>query len=256
MKRGRVIAASAAFVGLALTKMLFPNVGDGMRTKLQSALEREAASVAAFRSLERRLNLGKTDDTAAPEVTAQPTYSEQYVSYYVEDALPSGEKENAEEPEIVAAFLARQAEFAGYALPENVDYGYSALPFAYTLPLSGRQSSGFGYRLHPILETVKFHYGTDVAAQWGETVAAFADGCVTEAGYDDSYGWHLKLDHGGGWVSHYCHCSRLLVKEGQSVTMGEAIALVGATGLATGPHLHFELTRDGVYVNPEYYLDA
>lgn len=256
MKRGRLIAASAAFVGLALTKMLFPDVGDGMRTKLQSALEREAASVPAFRSLERRLSPQRTEDPVSPEASAPPTRRTQFVSYYVEDARPSGETETPSEPEIVAAFLARQAEFSGYALPENVDYGYIALPFAFTLPLSGRQSSGFGYRLHPILETVKFHYGTDVAAQWGETVAAFADGTVIESGYDESYGWHLKLDHGGGWVSHYCHCSKLLAREGQTVAMGEVIALVGATGLATGPHLHFELTHDGVFVNPEYYLDA
>ena len=159
-------------------------------------------------------------------------------------------------PPAVAAFLERQAVFADMELPENTDYGYTPLPFAYTLPVAGRQSSGFGYRLHPILDTVRFHYGTDVAANEGENIAAFADGTVCFIGYDESFGWHLKIDHGGGWVSHYCHCSVLFAQDGASVRKGETVARVGSTGLATGPHLHFELTHDGVYVNPEYYLNA
>ncbi len=141
-------------------------------------------------------------------------------------------------------------------MPENENYEYLSLPFDHVLPVAGRQSSGFGYRLHPILQIVRFHYGTDVAANTGEEIAAFADGKVLFAGYDESFGWHLKIDHGDGWVSHYCHCSRLLVQNEQSVSRGETVALVGSTGLATGPHLHFELTKDGVYFNPEYYINA
>ena len=254
-----MIVASTAFVGLALTKMLFPDLGAGMRTKLHTTLERDPDYVAVFRDLGKKLSLQKNSlPQMLPEQTEAPIPASkaQYVSYYVEDAAVSGEADAPEPPAVVAAFLERQAQFADRDLPENVDYSYEPLPFDYVLPVAGRQSSGFGFRLHPILDTVRFHYGTDVAAWSGETIAAFADGTVAFAGYDDSFGWHLKIDHGDGWVSHYCHCSRLLAQEKQNVQMGDAVALVGSTGLATGPHLHFELTHDGVFLNPEYYINS
>ena len=192
-----------------------------------------------------------------PEVTeAAPV---RYLSYRLEEGSSEGETEAVPEetpPAAVAAFLERQAAFSDYALPGNVDYGYVSLPFDYASPVSGCESSGFGYRLHPVLQIVRFHYGTDLAANAGEEIAAFADGVVSFVGSDDSYGRHLKIDHGGGWVSHYCHCSMIFVTQGQRVARGERIALVGATGLVTGPHLHFELTRDGVFLNPEYYLNV
>ena len=257
MKRGKVIVASAAFVGLALTKMLFPDIGDGVRTRLHAALERDPDYVAAFRDLGKRLSLQKSGNEApaASVETPVPAAQARFISYSVEEASVCGETP-PEEPAIVAAFLERQAAYSDFALPENVDYGYDPLPFVFAAPVAGRQSSGFGYRLHPILDIVRFHFGTDVAAGSGETITAFADGTVCFSGYDDSFGWHMKIDHGGGWVSHYCHCSALLVKEGDAVSMGETVARVGATGLATGPHLHFELTRSGVYVNPEYYINT
>lgn len=264
MKRGKLILASTAFVGLTLTKMLFPDVGSNMRVKIQSALERDTDYVAAFRDLEKKLSWNREnphEELAKIAESPIPTLQAHYISYYVDDAVTQGENENAiaepsELPEVVSAFLARQAAYSDYSLPDNVDYTYLSLPFEYAVPVAGRQSSGFGYRLHPILQIVRFHFGTDVAANAGETIAAFADGTVLFAGYDESFGWHLKIDHGNGWVSHYCHCSKLLVRCEQVVSMGDAVALVGSTGLATGPHLHFELTKDGVYLNPEYYINA
>ena len=169
---------------------------------------------------------------------------------------PSAEAEaRTELPEAVTVFLESQAAFSDYGLPENVDYGYQALPFDFAVPVSGYNSSGFGYRLHPILNTVRFHYGTDFAANSGDDVLAFADGVVTLAARSDSYGNYITIDHGDGWTSLYAHCSRLYVKSGQRVSAGERIALVGSTGLATGPHLHFELQHDGMYLNPEYYVN-
>jgi murein DD-endopeptidase MepM/ murein hydrolase activator NlpD len=109
--------------------------------------------------------------------------------------------------------------------------------------------------MHPILNEVRFHYGTDVAAYSGESVTAFADGTVSFAGYSDSYGNYITIEHSDGWRSLYAHCSILDVKTGESVSAGQQIALVGSTGQATGPHLHFELTHDGVYSNPEYYVN-
>ena len=120
--------------------------------------------------------------------------------------------------------------------------------------MAGCTPSGFGYRVHPILQEVKFHYGTDFAAEAGTDIVAFADGTVRFAGSSDSYGNYVAVDHAGGWSSLYAHCSYLYVHTGQEVKAGEKLALVGATGHVTGPHLHFELLHDGVYRNPEYYV--
>ena len=94
------------------------------------------------------------------------------------------------------------------------------------------------------------------AANTGTDICAFASGTVIAAGKDAGYGNYLKLDHGSGYVTLYGHCSELLVSEGDPVQAGQVIARVGATGQATGPHLHFELMHDGVYLNPEFYLAA
>ena len=154
------------------------------------------------------------------------------------------------------AFLNAQAVYSGYAVPANVSYAVSELPFAHATPVAGYTSSGFGYRLHPLENKVKFHYGTDFAANSGTAVCAFADGTVLAAGQDDGYGNYVKIRHADGYTTLYGHCSKLLVRAGETVTMGQQIALVGATGKATGPHLHFELMHDGYYYNPEFYLAA
>lgn len=154
------------------------------------------------------------------------------------------------------AFLQSQSKITEDAPPENVSYEIFSLPFGETSPVAGYTSSGFGYRMHPIFNEMRFHYGTDFAADSGTAILAFADGTVLAAGEDEGYGNYMKLDHGGGYVTLYGHCSKLLVSEGERVSMGQKIALVGGTGQATGPHLHFELIRDGVYLNPEFYLYA
>ena len=262
MKRYRMIAASGAFLGLLLLKLAFPGFAAGLRERLHIAQDAPPA-IEVFRELGQRLSLrekagsGKRAETPERAEMPAPVRSA-FISYRIEEGTTADADapEKTPVPESVAAFLERQAAFGDCALPENVDPSYVALPFDYASPVMGYESSGFGFRLHPILNTVRFHFGTDFAANAGEPVTAFADGVVVFAGSDDSFGKHIKLDHGGGWVSHYCHCSRLFVTEGQRVKQGEQIALVGATGLATGPHLHFELTCNGRFVNPEYYLCA
>lgn len=158
-------------------------------------------------------------------------------------------------PEAVTLFLESQEAFSEYALPDKVSYDYIPFPYDYAVPVSGYNSSGFGYRVHPIRGDVRFHYGTDFAAWTGENVYAFCSGTVSFAGYSDSYGNYITLEHDDGWKSLYAHCSKLCVSGGDKVETGQLIALVGETGLATGPHLHFELSHNGIYTNPEYYVD-
>lgn len=263
MKRFGTVAATAALVLLIGLKFLMPQVGAELREKFRLAMERELDYAEAFFQLSDGPQAQEDAPSAAtPEPTAQqPRYL--YVSVTAPPTpeptpspSPTAEPTPTPLPAAVTAFLESQEAFSDYALPEKADYSYVELPFEYTVPVSGYNSSGYGYRLHPILNTVRFHYGTDFAAGSGERVLAFTQGTVSFSGYDESYGWHIKIDHGDGWETLYAHCSKLYVVQGQTVNAGDCIALVGSTGLATGPHLHFELTRDGKYLNPEYYINS
>ena len=122
-------------------------------------------------------------------------------------------------------------------------------------PVVGHLNSGYGYRIHPIKGTRCFHGGADISARAGDPIGAFADGVVEYTGEDDSYGLYLQLDHGNGIKSFYAHCQSLCVRKGESVSAGECVATVGATGTATGPHLHLELKCAGLRVDPAYYVE-
>lgn len=148
-----------------------------------------------------------------------------------------------------------KVDYTGPALPENTSMDRYALGLGETVtPALGVMSSGFGWREHPIEGEERFHYGVDLAVETGTAVGAFAAGTVEYIGESDVYGQYLQLDHGGGVKSFYAHCSRLCVQQGQSVAAGEKVAESGATGEVTGPHLHMELKKDGVRLNPAYYI--
>jgi len=115
-------------------------------------------------------------------------------------------------------------------------------------------SSPFGNRLHPILRVYKLHTGIDIAAASGTKILAANAGSVISACYNSGYGYMVMIDHGGGIVTLYAHSSKLLVKKGDVVGRGDTIALVGSTGMSTGPHLHFEVRLNGVYQNPLNYV--
>lgn len=124
----------------------------------------------------------------------------------------------------------------------------------FIFPANASISSGFGYRVHPILGYKRFHSGVDFAAAYGSTFRAADSGRVIFAGWYGGYGQAVIIDHGGGLTTLYGHASRLLVHEGQTVQQGQAIGAVGSTGLSTGPHLHFEVRQGGNPVNPMGYL--
>lgn len=115
-------------------------------------------------------------------------------------------------------------------------------------PCMGTVTSGFGSR--EIFGSSDFHRGADIAANQGSPICAAAAGTVSWAGEKGSYGNLVKIDHGNGFVTYYAHCSALLVSAGDYVEQGQAIAQVGATGRATGPHCHFELLWQGEPIDP------
>lgn len=118
------------------------------------------------------------------------------------------------------------------------------------MPVVGRITSNFGARRHPILGYTRMHAGVDFGAPAGSPIYAVGDATVAFAGWGGGHGNHVKLDHGGGWGTGYSHMSRIAVSPGSRVRAGQVIGYVGSTGLSTGPHLHYELYRNGVKVNP------
>ncbi|UCH33677.1 MAG: peptidoglycan DD-metalloendopeptidase family protein [Armatimonadota bacterium] len=120
-------------------------------------------------------------------------------------------------------------------------------------PVNGSITSGYGYRMHPILRVRKMHTGVDIAAAAGTPIRAADAGTVIWSASRGGYGLCVIIDHGGGMSTVYGHCSRLAVRAGQAVSKGQAIGNVGSTGLSTGPHLHFEVRRNGSPVNPLSY---
>lgn len=123
-------------------------------------------------------------------------------------------------------------------------------------PVMGVLTSGFGIREHPIDGETKPHAGIDLAAEIGTEVLAFADGTVDYIGESPAYGMYLQLRHENGVTTFYAHCSELCVQKGQKVNMGDVVAKVGDTGNTTGPHLHFEMKRDGEFLDPQPYIDC
>ena len=119
---------------------------------------------------------------------------------------------------------------------------------------STRITSAFGWRYLSLLGGRNYHTGVDIGAAGGTNILAANSGTVIKAGWNNSYGYMVMIDHGGGIVTLYAHSSKLLVKTGDVVARGQVIALIGSTGMSTGNHLHFEVRVNGKYQNPLNYI--
>ena len=114
----------------------------------------------------------------------------------------------------------------------------------------GRYTSYFGERTDPISEGYDYHNGLDIGADEGDRIRAVYDGIVISVGEDSRSGNYIFLEHKNGYVTFYCHCSEIIAQEGAVIRQGETIALVGSTGYSTGPHLHFEVRKNGERIDP------
>ncbi len=117
-----------------------------------------------------------------------------------------------------------------------------------------RMASGFGYRIHPIYRVARMHTGWDFTAPIGTEIYATGDGVVKSPDGGSGYGLHIVIDHGFGYQTLYAHMSRMAVRPGTKVKRGQIIGYVGNTGVSSGPHLHYEVIKNGEKVNPAYYF--
>ena len=273
----QLVACGGIFVLLVAVKLLLPGRMAQIGQLLTGPMEQSMDVQAVFSAVGRAF-AGESDVGGAARDVYQAVFHPQEPGEVLETAaleeLPAAmdtlrayreAAESLEEPTEASQTPQRgAAEVSNLAyvlyseqnLPKNVSLEQEILGFDYRTPLSGALSSNFGYREHPVEGEERFHYGVDLAADTGTEVDCFADGTVTVVGESSSYGKYCVVAHQGGYSTLYAHCNRVTASSGTAVKAGQKIAEVGETGVATGPHLHFELQRDGIYLNPIYYVAA
>jgi murein DD-endopeptidase MepM/ murein hydrolase activator NlpD len=241
---GVCVGAAIVLICLDLTgHSPFQDAGARRQARILSALRAEVvtlrdtvASVAGREAQIRTLaGLETADSLMASDSTATP--------------VPSGDIDALLQR---ASALASRFEEASAALHRDVD---RAARTPSIMPTTGWLSSQFSLsRFHPILHINRPHEGIDIAAPYGMPVVAPAAGTVLRITRQNGYGLVLEIDHGNGIMTKYAHLSRTLVRPGQRVIRGDPIAAVGNSGLATGPHLHYEVHVNGRVVNPLTYV--
>ncbi len=153
----------------------------------------------------------------------------------------------------IAKAEAAKAAAASGTSSSSYKYNLKSGELLWPCPVYNRISDSYGWRIHPIYGTKKFHKGTDVASAAGNPVLAAKDGTVAKSYYSSSYGNYIVINHGGGLMTAYAHMTTRLVQVGDKVTTGQKIGTVGTTGASTGNHLHYEVYVNGSTVNPLSY---
>ncbi len=279
----QLVVCSGIFMLLVAAKLLLPGRMAEINGALSQAMERNMDVQAVFSAVGRAFSgesgvsgaaneiyqavfhpgeTGEALETSAQVPDLQEETALELLRGYLPAKEPPAGSETAEPGKTETAPPETQVETLAYVLysdqnlPENVSMQQAILDFDYCTPVNGVVSSGFGYRDHPVEGEERFHYGLDLAADSGTEIQCFADGTVTAVGESSSYGKYCIVSHAGGYSTLYAHCSRVTASSGAAVKKGQKLAEVGETGMATGPHLHFELQKKGTYLNPVYYVAA
>jgi len=271
----QLVACSGVFVLLVAAKLLLPAKMTQINEKISGALRQNMDVQAVFSAVGRAVT-GEKDAGGAMEDVYQAVFHPEKgeaLETAALEGLPLDELAALEDLRGYRAAAEQQPQeppaeeqtevstlayvlYSDNNLPEDVSLEQAILGFDYCTPVCGTLTSNFGYREHPVEGEERFHYGVDLAANTGTAVNCFADGTVTAVGESSSYGKYCIVTHTGGYSTLYAHCSRVTASSGTAVKEGQKIAEVGETGMATGPHLHFELHRDGTYLNPIYYVST
>jgi murein DD-endopeptidase MepM/ murein hydrolase activator NlpD len=205
-------------------------------TAVREADARRAELAAALAELEaRRATQERLRDELARRIAAWESEQDELA---------------AEEAELTELIKRRQLDALGVV---PTDAGAASLQ-GFVRPASGTLGSGFGPRLHPIYRIVRMHSGVDIGGRTGDPVFAAKEGEILFAGHRGGYGNAVIIEHAGGVNTVYAHLSKIAVSAGDRVATGEAIGLIGSTGLSTGPHLHFEVRVGAVAKDPELFL--
>ena len=202
----------------------------------KAAVEEEQANVEELMGEKQR---------QVSSVSAEISDNQAQINEYQEDI-------DAANAEIAALERAIAAEIA--ALEAANARQYNGGVFAWPCPAYTRISDEYGARIHPITGAQQFHNGIDLAASYGSSILAAADGDVVAASYSPTMGNYIMINHGSGIYTIYMHASSLDVSKGATVSKGQVIARVGSTGRSTGNHLHFSVRQNGSYVSPWNYL--
>lgn len=213
--------------------------------KLIEAKKQELESVIAEVEVQKNAQVGKRN-----ELQAQSDLKVSYMKELendIEKYKANYEKAEAEEARIRAEIAAAANRSAPVSNP------YSGGQLQWPTPGAYYITSPYGYRIHPIFGSQKFHRGVDISVGSGNQVLAAESGVVIKATYNSSYGNYVSINHGGGLVTLYAHNSSLCVSVGQTVSRGQLIAYSGNTGNSTGPHLHYEVMMNGQTTDPMSY---
>lgn len=272
----QLVLCGSIFVLMVVSKLLVPTYAEKIDQTVSAVLEKNMDVRAVFSTVGKAFSGESGLTETAGEIYRAVFLPEEAVTMQVMAQVPAMDNERAldllkehnanlefdvESSDPIGAEQPEESSLAyvlysNQTLPERVSMEQVLLGFDYCTPVSGSVSSKFGYREHPTEGEEKFHYGLDLAAEQGTEVLCFADGTVTAVGESNSYGKYCVVVHENGYSTLYAHCERILVSSGASVRRGDVIAEVGETGMATGPHLHFELQCDGTYLNPIYYVSS
>ena len=272
----QLVLCGSVFVLLVAVKILLPARMEQLQVRLGGAMEQNMDVRAVFSAVGRAFSGESEVITAANEVYRAVFHAEEEAvetscqvpameSAHALDELQSYRPVAADtEPEMTGTGASDRTEVSALSyvlysdqnLPERVSMEQAILGFDYCVPVTGSLSSEFGYREHPVEGEEKFHYGVDLVAEPGTEIGCFADGTITAVGESSSYGKYCIVEHENGYSTLYAHCDRITAASGDAVQRGEKIAEVGETGMATGPHLHFELQHNGTYLNPIYYVSG
>jgi murein DD-endopeptidase MepM/ murein hydrolase activator NlpD len=228
----------------------------GRLFRLESEAETLAKRIGVINAFEKRLK--KTVPAPAPTEGKTGSLGGPMIP-------PVGDRLSLETPDVggsaekTIAGIERQLEALDAALA-SIDAAASRRKLSHMLfpsrepVVDARRSSSFGNRYDPFTGRRAFHSGMDFPAPQGTPIYASAGGKVVMAAWHNEYGNKIEIDHGNGLVTRYAHTYKMFVKEGDVVSPGQRIALVGTTGRSTGPHLHFEILEHGQFVNPSLYL--